>query len=91
MWLPGLRPVNVGVAEQALKAPPSRLHSAVVPDLFEPRVKEAEVEADGFGGLAVISVSGGVVSTVHVELAAELVPCDDVDPPGDVDFAADLN
>ncbi|HLB18859.1 MAG TPA: nucleotidyltransferase family protein [Gaiellaceae bacterium] len=24
-------------------------------------------------------------------LAAELVPCDDLDPPGDVDFADDLN
>jgi hypothetical protein len=24
-------------------------------------------------------------------LTAELVPCDDLDPPGDVDFADDLN
>jgi nicotine blue oxidoreductase len=24
-------------------------------------------------------------------LSAELVPCDDLDPPGDVDFADDLN
>ncbi len=45
-----------------MNAPPSSLHSKVLPDSVEVKLKLALALADGLGGKEVMVVSGGVVS-----------------------------
>src|ERR671936_2176512 len=63
---------NVGL-EHALQAPPSASHSKVEPVSVEVKEKET-VPPLGSAGLAVIVVSGGVVSTLTLRIAEEVWP-----------------
>ena len=61
------------------------------------RESAAERVAETYGGVRLhpLLLARGVWSTVPDEglrdLPAQLVPCDDLEPPGDVDFADDLS
>ena len=70
VWLPTARPVYAFGLVQPANAAPSRLHWKVEPDSLEEKLKLGLVELLGFAGLDVIVVSGGVVSIVHVYVAA---------------------
>ena len=70
VWLPGASPVYALGLVQATKAAPSRLHWKVDPDSLDEKLKLGLVELLGFAGVDVIVVSGGVVSIVHVYVAA---------------------
>jgi hypothetical protein len=62
------RPAYVLGVEQAVKPPPSIWHWNV-PASVDVNENDADAAFVGFTGLAVIVVSGGVRSTVHVKLA----------------------
>jgi hypothetical protein len=66
VWPPAASPVyGLGLVQPA-NAAPSRLHWNVEPVSLDEKLKLGLVELLGFAGLAVIVVSGGVVSIVHV-------------------------
>jgi hypothetical protein len=52
-----------------LEAPPSSVHRKIEPVSLELKEKLADAEFDNDGGCDVIEVSGGAVSTVHVQVA----------------------
>ena len=68
VWLPTARPVRDAGLVHAEKPPPSSSHSNVEPVSVESKLKSALLELLGSDGLAVIDVSGAVVSTVHTKL-----------------------
>src|SRR5438067_13859101 len=63
------------VSGHGAKLPVSSLQSKVDPDSLEWKVKSAEAELDGLGGVISIVVSGGVVSMTYVVSAqSEALP-----------------
>ena len=67
--VPSARFVRPAGEVQELDVPESRMHRKVEPVSVEPKEKLADAEFDNDGGCDVIEVSGGAVSTVHVQVA----------------------
>ena len=76
VWTPSARPLLTCGVVQTVKAPPSRLHSNVLPASLAEKEKLEVAELLTLAGCAVIVVSGGVRSIVQSRLAgdASVVP-----------------
>src|SRR5438128_7044753 len=75
VWLPSASALWLCGLVQAANAAPSSLHSKVLPALVAVKLKLALVLLVRTGGLAVIVVSGAVVSMVQVKLAVGGATC----------------